>query len=176
MTEIKQDWEPHINVVGNNIWYTGNITFIGVTDLIKELQKTIDSKYVDTKINLFIGSDGGSVTSALMLYNYINLNYKDINIIGTYALNSSATYLLFTKCNTFIYPNISVCFHPMNFAFDDNQQAVKAREKYYKHLIRSVTNIYLTKNYKSNWANEDIYLFADDLITKGIVDDIWENI
>lgn len=175
MSDAKQDWEPHINVVGNNIWYTGNITLIGVTNLIKELEQTINTKHVNSKVNLFIGSDGGSITSALMLYNYINLNYKAINIIGTYALNSSASYLLFTKCNTFIYPNICVCFHPMNFTFDDNQQAVKAREKFYKHLVNSVNTIYLTKNYKCNWAKEDIYLFAKDLIAKNIVDGIWQE-
>ena len=179
MTNVEEDWEPNINVIANNIWYTGNMTLIDVTNLIKELEQAIKT-YFDViqdskKINLFIGSDGGSVTSALMLHNYLNLNYKCINIIGTNGLSSSATYMLFTKCDTFIYPHIYVLFHPMNFEINDNIQAVKARGKFYKHLTKSVNDIYLTKGFKCNWAKEDIYLFANDLISKGIVEGIWQD-
>jgi len=63
----------------------------------------------------------------------------------------------------------------MNFEFNDNQQAVKARDNFYKHLIKCVNDIYLTKRFKCNWVKEDIYLFADDLISKGIVDGIWQQ-
>lgn len=175
MSNVKEDWEPNINIISNNIWYTGNITLIGVSNLIKELEERICNKHVNTKVNLFIGSDGGSVTSALMLYNYLNLNYKAINIVGTNGLSSSATYLLFTKCDTFVYPNIYVCLHPMNFAVDDTIQAVKARTKFHNHLVKCVNDIYLSKAFKCNWAKEDIYLFADDLISKNIVDGIWQQ-
>ena len=176
MSNVKEDWEPHINVIGNDIWYTGNISLIGVTDLIKELQNCLNKTSVYTKINLFMSSDGGSVTSALMLYNYLNLNYKCINIIGTSTLSSSATYMLFTKCDTFVYSNIHALFHPMNFEFSDNQRAVKARDKFYKHLVKCVNNIYLTKGFKCNWTREDVYLFADQLISKGIVEGIWQGL
>jgi ATP-dependent protease ClpP protease subunit len=171
----KEDWEPHINVIGNDIWYTGNITLIGVMDLIKELEQAINNKHVNHKINLFIGSDGGSVTSALMLYNYLNLNSRVVNIIGTNGLSSSGTYMLFTKCDTFVFPNIYALFHPMNFAIDDTIENVKARTKYHKHLIKCVNNIYLSKGFKCNWAKQDIYLFANDLLSKGIVDGIWQD-
>ncbi len=175
MSNTKEDWQPNINVINNDIWYTGNITLIGVTSLIKELEEGIRNKHVNTKINLFIGSDGGSVTSALMLYNYLNLNYRYINIIGTNGLSSCATYMLFTKCNTLVYLAIYALFHPMNFEISDNIQGIKARTKFYNHLIKSANNIYLSKGFKCNWAKQDIYLFSNDLISRGIVDGIWQD-
>jgi ATP-dependent protease ClpP protease subunit len=172
----KEDWEPHINVIANDIWYTGNITLIGVVDLIKELEQAINNKHVNHKINLFIGSDGGSVTSALMLYNYLNLNDKHINIVGTNGLSSSATYFLFTRCDTFVYPNMYALFHPMNFEFNDNQQAVSKRNGFYKRLIRMVNDIYKSKNFRCSWNTTDTYLYANDLIKKGIIEGIWRTI
>ena len=176
MNEPKEDWHPHISVVRNNIWYSGNMTLVSVIDLIKELQTCIIQKSLGSTINLFISSGGGGcITSSLMLYTFLNLNYKDINVIGTSKLCSGATYFLFTKCKTFVYPDIYVLFHPMSFDYNDNQGAVKAREKLYRHLIKSVNNIYLTKSFKCNWAKEDIYLFSKDLITKNIIDGIWQQ-
>ncbi len=174
MADIKEDWQHHINVIANNIWYSGDITDISISDLIKQIQLCLDNKHYDIKINLFMCSCGGSITAALMFYNFLNLNYKHINVIGTSRLYSSATYFLFTKCDTFIYPDINVLFHPMNFKVDDTQQAVEQRTKLHKHLINSVKNIYLTKGFKCNWTKQDIYLFADDLIKKNIVDGIWQ--
>ena len=63
----------------------------------------------------------------------------------------------------------------MNLAVDDIIQVVKVRTKFRKHLIKRVNNIYLTKAFKCNWAKEDIYLFANELINKGIVDGIWQQ-
>jgi len=171
----KEDWEPHINVVGNDVWYTGHITIIGVNNLIKELEQLI-TLYFDNdnkKINLFISSDGGIVTAALMLYNYLNLNYKAINIIGTLGLSSCATYMLFTQCDTYIYPHIYVLFHPMTFDIRDTMQPVKAKEGFYNHLLRTVDCIYKTKNFKCKWKTQDVYIFADELIKKNIVSGVW---
>jgi ATP-dependent protease ClpP protease subunit len=172
----KKDWEPHINVIGNDIWYTGDLTLVSINNLIKDIQTCLNSKHVNSKVNLYIGSSGGVVTPTLMLYNYLNLNYKDINVIATSGVCSSATYLLFTNCFTFVYPNTYALFHPMNFEFNDNQQAVKARDKFYKHLVKCVNNVYLNKEFKCNWAKEDIYLFSEDLIKRKIVDGIWKNV
>lgn len=110
-----------------------------------------------------------------MLHNYLNLHYKEINVVGTSRLCSAATYILFTKCNTFVYPNIYVLFHPMNFDYSDNQQAVKQRSKLFTHLIKTANNIYLSKGFKCNWAKQDVYLFAEDLINKNIVKSIWQE-
>jgi ATP-dependent protease ClpP protease subunit len=175
MSNVKEDWQPHINVIKNDIWFTGDITLIGINDLIKEVQQCLNNKHVDSKINLFISSPGGSISPAMVFHNYLNLNYKHINVIGTGRICSSATYFLFTKCDTFVYPNIYALFHPMNFECNDNQQAVEAKNKLYKHLTKSVNDVYLSKGFKCNWAKEDVYLFADDLISKGIVDGIWQD-
>jgi ATP-dependent protease ClpP protease subunit len=175
MSNIKEDWEPHINVINNNIYYTGNITLISINDVIKEIQQRLNVKHVDNKVNLFISSYGGCVTSAFMLHNYLNLHHKEINVIGTSRLCSAATYILFTKCDTFVYPNIYVLFHPMNFDYSDNQQAVKQRSKLFTHLIKTANNIYLSKGFKCNWAKQDVYLFAEDLINKNIVKSIWQE-
>lgn len=171
----KLDHEMNINVIGNDIWYTGDITLIGVSDLIKEVQQCINTKYIDdTKVNLFIASSGGCITSAMLLHNYLNLNYKYINVIGTSRLCSSATYMLFTKCDTFVYPNMYALFHPMNFEFSDNQQAVNKRTAFYKRLVKMVSDIYKRKNFKCNWNTNDVYLYAEDLIKKGIIEGIWQ--
>lgn len=175
MSNIKEDWEPHINVINNNIYYTGNITLISINDVIKEIQQRLNVKHVDNKVNLFISSSGGCITSAFMLHNYLNLHHKEINVIGTSRLCSAATYILFTKCDTFVYPNIYVLFHPMNFDYSDNQQAVKQRSKLFTHLIKTANNIYLSKGFKCNWAKQDVYLFAEDLINKNIVKSIWQE-
>ena len=47
MSNIKEDWEPHINVINNNIYYTGNITLISINDVIKEIQQRLNVKHVD---------------------------------------------------------------------------------------------------------------------------------
>jgi len=107
----KKDWEPHINVIDNDIWFTGDLSLISVNDLIKNIQTCLNNKHVNSKVNLYIGSSGGVVTPALMLYNYLNLNFSNINVIATTGVCSSATYLLFTKCDTFIYPATYALFH-----------------------------------------------------------------
>ena len=36
--------------------------------------------------------------------------------------------------------------------------------------------IYISKGFKCNWAREDVYMFADQLISKGIVEGIWQGL
>ena len=173
---FKPDHEANINVIGNDIWFTGDISLVAMSDLIKEIQVRLNNKDVNLKVNLFIASSGGCSTSAMLLYNYLNLNYKDVTVVGTSKLCSSATYFLFTKCDTFVYPNMYALFHPMNFEFNDNQQAVSKRNGFYKRLIRMVNDIYKSKNFRCNWNTTDTYLYANDLIKKGIIEGIWRTI
>jgi len=141
---FKPDHEANINVIGNDIWFTGDISLVAMSDLIKEIQ--------------------------------VRLNNKDVTVVGTSKLCSSATYFLFTKCDTFVYPNMYALFHPMNFEFNDNQQAVSKRNGFYKRLIRMVNDIYKSKNFRCNWNTTDTYLYANDLIKKGIIEGIWRTI
>ena len=46
----------------------------------------------------------------------------------------------------------------------------------FTHLIKTANNIYLSKGFKCSWAQQDVYLFANDLISKGIVDGVWKNL
>ena len=173
MSNTKEDWEPHINVVGNDVWYTGHITVIGVNDLIKELLTLINSKHVNSKIQLFISTEGGDVTSGMTLYHFLCSHAGVIKIISVGKLYSIGALLLFTPCDTYVYPNICVLFHPMKFTLDDEQGAMFNKIKMYKHLIKAVDNIYKTKNFKCKWKTQDVYMFADDLIKKNIVIDVW---
>lgn len=59
MSNVKEDWQPHINVIKNDIWFTGDITLIGINDLIKEIQQCLNNKHIANKINLFISSPEG---------------------------------------------------------------------------------------------------------------------
>jgi len=169
----KEDWEPHINVVGNDVWYTGHITTIGVNDLIKELLTLLKCKHVGTTINLFISTEGGDISSGMTLYHFLNSHNKDIVIIGVGKLYSIGSLLLFTTCDTYVYPNICVLFHPMRFTLDDEQGAMFNKIKMYKHLIKTADNIYKTKNFKCKWKTQDVYMFADELIKKNIVSGVW---
>lgn len=178
MTTEKEDWQPHITTTNVNsnypeVWYTGDISLIGVHNLIHSISKLI---HEDKKVTLFINSGGGCVNTALLLYDYLNLNSKIIRVVGLTKICSAATLLLFTKCETFIYPNAYVLFHPVTFSFEDNPQAVNKRQGYYKFLIKTINNIYLTKNFKSKWHLEDIYLYSNDLVKRKIVDGIYEQL
>jgi ATP-dependent protease ClpP protease subunit len=148
------------------------MTLIGVHDLINTINEML---YRDINVTLFISSGGGCVTSTLLLYDYLNINNERIKIVGTNKLCSSATYLLFTKCKTYVLPSIYVLFHPMNFEFNDSQQAVNKRAAFYKHLIKTINNVYLTKNFKCNWQVRDYYLYSEDLVSKGIVEGIYKS-
>ena len=173
MTHKKEDWEPHITTSYNEVWYTGDINLIGIHDLIDTINKLINE---DKSVTLFISSGGGCINTALLLHDYLNLNHKMIRVVGLTMVCSAATLLLFTKCDTFIYPSAYVLFHPMTVSFEDNPQAVTKRQGYYKFLLKTINNIYLTKGFKSKWHLEDIYLYPDDLIKRKIVDGIYTQI
>lgn len=180
MTYKKEDWEPHITIDASrgDVWYTGDITLIGVHELIRTLNSILsNNEFINsqrTKATLYIQSSGGCVSSALLLYDYLCLNYNMFRIVGLTKLCSCATFFLFTKCETFVFPNIYVLFHPMNFEFSDNQEGVDKRNTFYKRLATKVDNIYATKKFKVNWRTSNIYLYAKELIAKGIIKDIYE--
>jgi ATP-dependent protease ClpP protease subunit len=178
MSEQKEDWHYHITTNDLEVWYTGDICLIGIHELIATINSIVREKELlknkTGRVCLFIQSNGGCVNSALLLYDFINFNNRLISVIGLTKIHSAATILLFTKCDTFVFPHINVLFHPMTFDFSDNHVGVDKTHTHHKKLIKRVNDIYATKGLKLSWNTNNIYMYAEDLVKKRIAD-VWEN-
>jgi ATP-dependent protease ClpP protease subunit len=158
-----------ILVNNNQIWFEGEITSNSVHRLMFEIAKQ------PSKVDLFVCSGGGCVQSGLSFVDFLNVNQKKVTLIGHGYLHSAASYWLFSKCKTYLFPSTEVMFHPMTHYLEDRSEALEGKIIVKDSLTRFINNLQNSKGFSCDWENKTFYFYADEFVRRGIVDGYWEG-
>jgi len=146
--------------------------------IIKKLIK-LDKENPEEDINLYISSFGGSVYSALSIYDTIqNMNCR-VNTIATGKAMSAGSLILTGGTGTrYAYPNTTIMEHELSIGYYTKkitdievavEQAVKLNERitkiYSKNTGQPVEKI--EKDFK-----RDKYMTAEEALEYGLIDEI----
>ncbi len=131
-------------------------------------------------ISLYINSPGGSVTSAMAIYDTMNHIKAEVSTICVGIAASAAAVLLSsgTKGKRFILPNAEVMIHQVMGGMEGQASEI---EIHAKHILKTKENLnkILAKN-TGKTASEiekdsdrDKYMSAQEAKAYGLVDDIY---
>jgi len=128
-------------------------------------------------IYLWICSGGGSVADGLALINIMHSVKSKIITIVNSRVCSMGSHIAIAGDKRIIYENGTIMFHDMTTGMIDYSLKIKDRayflEKYYKILennMRRYTKLSETEIKKARTG--EVWLFADDCLNKGVVDNI----
>ncbi len=130
-------------------------------------------------IQLYINSPGGSVTSAMAIYDTMNFIKPDVSTICVGIAASAAAVLLSsgTKGKRFCLPNSEVMIHQVMGGAEGQASDIAIAAK---HILRTKDNLnrILAKNTSKTPkeveidAERDYWMMSDEAKKYGIVDDI----
>lgn len=130
-------------------------------------------------ISLYINSPGGSVSSAMAIYDTMNYIKPDVSTICIGMAASAAAVLLSsgTKGKRFVLPNSEVMIHQVMGGAEGQASDIAIVAK---HILKTKENLnkILAKNTGQSVAqiekdsDRDYYMSADEAKAYGIIDDI----
>jgi ATP-dependent protease ClpP protease subunit len=153
-----------------NIAYTGSIDQETVINFITE---TLNPISLDTKINFYLNTEGGDVSSMYALVNALN-EYESVKIYPWRNCSSSGfLFTILSKHSSYIIDEcLSACIHyPYVFAnISTNKKYCKHDEDYEKKqrklsqdIMDKLFKTYLTEVEYKKVQNEDVTLYPNRL-------------
>jgi ATP-dependent Clp protease, protease subunit len=153
-----------------------------VANLIIAQLLFLESQDPKKDIHLYINSPGGSVTSALAIYDTMNHIKPDVSTICVGMAASAASLLLSsgTKGKRYVLPNAEVMIHQVMGGAEGQASDI---EIHAKHILRTkeLLNKILAKNTGKSAeqvekdSDRDRYMSADEAKKYGIVDEIYSS-
>ena len=173
------------NAVDRNL-YLGDIdddiavAFASTIRYYNHLDKDIPVK--DRRpIKVYINSGGGSLTGALTIADSISISKTPVYTINMGCAYSGGLLAFITGHKRFAYPSSSFLFHEGSTE-PNHMDAGKFRNfaDYYEKLINKMKNYFLTctkmtEDFYKDKYRDDLWLFVDDAMELGIVDEILEE-
>lgn len=141
-------------------------------EIISSLLLYLDANKTDT-IKLYINSSGGSVYSALGIYDVMHMISSPIKTIGYGICASSAVIILCSgaKCHRFALPNSHIMFHKPSLG---ETSSLKSSEEINKitHEIFTILSKKIGRDYHEieNDCQKDYWLTPQEAVEYGIID------
>ncbi|OHB17452.1 MAG: ATP-dependent Clp protease proteolytic subunit [Parcubacteria group bacterium RIFCSPHIGHO2_01_FULL_45_26] len=142
----------------------------------------LESQDPKKDIHLYINSPGGSVTSAMAIYDTMNHIKADVSTICVGMAASAAAVLLSSgqKGKRYILPNAEVMIHQVMGGMEGQASDI---EIHAKHILKTKENLnkILGKNTGKSAeqiekdSDRDRYMSADEAKKYGIVDEIYTS-
>ena len=151
-----------------------------VANLIIAQLLFLESQDPKKDIHLYINSPGGSVTSAMAIYDTMNHIKADVSTICVGMAASAAAVLLSSgqKGKRFILPNAEVMIHQVMGGVEGQASDIEITAR---HILKTKENLnkILSKNTGKTTAevekdsDRDRYMSADEAKKYGIVDEVY---
>ncbi len=179
------EWLDCVRVVGNRIYYSGDITRDNILTLNEEVDKLsvkllkLNAEYSDFEpvIKLYITSDGGDLYAGFSAMDMIRNNRVKIITIADGCCASAATFMLLGGHERHAYKHAQILIHQISSGsfwgkFEELKDEIQTCKKLMKTLKKIYTsNTTIPEDVYNNIMKRDVYLSADkcleyDIITK----------
>lgn len=162
-----------VNKIDDNLYLIGEINMQSVNELHQHINQVEKDSNIN-HLNLYLTSDGGSVSEGLKLFDILQSSRIGFTIYATGFVASAATLLLFTKHKTVIYKNTMLAFHELRQWSDGSFSNVTARLNMAEKLLDKVVSIYNSKTSEitKEWLIVDKYLDSEQALSMKIVDEV----
>ena len=171
-------------LLSNSIHFlVGEITSENINEAIKWI--TFENLTKKTKtLTLYINSEGGDLYQAFALIDVMNKSHHPIKTIGLGNIMSAA-FLIFA-CGTtgqrYIAPNTGIMCHQFSSEMEHKYHDIKAQMVENENCNERMLNVLMRATGKSKafvqqrlLPPSDVYLTADDAISYGIADKLFER-
>ncbi len=179
---------PTIYAEGNKIFFNGEVSKDS-TNMIKQAMNEVGKitlmKYHelgihnpgDMKIELYINSPGGCMSSGFDLIDYMSNFYIPVHTIGTGTIASMGVMILLSGAKRYITKNSHILVHQFRAGVQGKRQDILDYIKHFEHIqtqsvdfIVDKTN--LNKMQVVNMLKNESWLTANDALSAGFVDEI----
>lgn len=139
----------------------------------------LQAKDTEKPISLYINSESGTFTAAMVIIDTINLLKTPVHIIGMGLVSSAGALILSTGNKRYLYPNVQVKMQTpeMSSAFQGRIATGRNSSNHIQRLQNLVANLYAkncqqtVEKIKADF-NEDRWLMAEEAISYGIADEV----
>ena len=153
-----------------------------MANLIVAQMLFLESEDLKKEINLYINSPGGSVTSALSIYDTIQYIKSDVRTLCVGQAASAAALLLSsgTSGKRHCLPHSTIMIHQVIGGFQGQGSDIQIHAKHIK-LISDRLNKILSKHTGKTFkqverdTNRDFFMTANDAVEYGLVDSVLEQ-
>jgi len=170
-------------LLDNSIHFlVGEITSENINEAIKWITFENLTKKSKT-LTLYINSEGGDLYQAFALIDVMNKSHRPIKTIGLGSIMSAA-FLIFacgTKGQRYIAPNTGIMCHQFSGVVENKYHDIKAQMVENELCNERMLNVLIRATGKSKsfvqqrlLPPSDVYLTADDAISYGIADKLFE--
>lgn len=149
------------------------------SEMCERVRQEIDTALNNgsTKITFKINSPGGSVVSALAMYDLISALHIETEAFVYGISMSAATYLLVAADKAVATPSASIMIHPCSGGLYGTLKEIEADLEYFSSLQNRVLAIYASKTGKTPEEIEEIwepakYFNAQEAVDFGLIDEI----
>lgn len=158
-------------------------SFCSIAYQIMRYNKEDTNKPVEDRIpiKLYINSNGGEIDATFYVMDVIDASKTPVYTIGMSRCYSAGGLILMGGHKRFIFKNTKFLLHDGAVGdvnsmgkFSDHADFVKESEKRMMAYVTSHTNI-TEKEYSDNYRR-DWYMFADEIIARGVADKIIESV
>lgn len=128
-------------------------------------------------IKLFIDSGGGEVESAFMIISAIQLSVTPVHTIVIGVAYSGALDILISGHKRYSYPNATMLFHEGSTQISADANKFANFALHYRRTLNRFRDLFLKRTKVSaDWyrehQNDDVWMFPEDAIEYGIIDEI----
>lgn len=176
---VKNEFDIDLTLLGNRQLFLYDVVHEESSlKLIKSLYAldTVNNK----PIMLYLNTPGGSCSDGLAIIDAIKTIESPVVTVITNEVCSMGGHISVVGNKRICYPNSVFMAHDMATYMEDYSGKIRDRarflEKYYKILeenLRNHTN--LSEKELKQARNGELWLFADEMLAKGIVDEILIN-
>lgn len=129
------------------------------------------------KITIYVSSNGGCVISGLSLINAIEKSKTPVETIGIAVCASMGALLLISGHTRKCYKDTTILLHDGSLTLQSTSKKAKQTMEYYDKLDERlgdfvVSKTKITKELYEEKEDEEWYLFGDEALELGIVDEI----
>ena len=173
-------YDIYSRLLNDRIIFLGGVIDDTVANVVIAQLLFLESADSKKDIYLYINSPGGSVTSAMAIYDTINHISADVSTICVGIAASAAAFLLSsgTKGKRYILPNAEVMIHQVLGAAEGQASDIEITAK---HILKTKENLnkILAKNTGKTYeqvekdSDRDYYMSADEAKKYGLVDEIY---
>lgn len=127
------------------------------------------------KIYIYINSDGGDAVMGTMILSAIKNSKTPIVTVGFAKCASMASYILSAGHKRYCFPNTVVLMHDGQVGYVSSGNKGRDIQKFYDKLSERmldfiIANSKMTKEFLDENKDRELYLFAEEAKTNGIVD------
>ncbi len=174
---IKEEFDVDLTILGNRqLFLYEDVSQSSSKRIIKELYAldTINKN----AISLFINSEGGSCSSGLAIINAMRTIHSPVVTIITGEASSIAGHISVSGNKRIAYKDAVWYEHALETYFEGGSEKLNNHNdfiKRYKKVLNDNLRDYtkLTEEDIKKIDTQDLYLFADEMKEKGIVDEIF---